>query len=45
MTNTPPEPGTVPDENLGLPGPVEPLPDQEPDEPTQINDEEDEEDA
>jgi hypothetical protein len=29
-----PEPGTVPDLTLGLPGPAEPLPDSEPDELT-----------
>ena len=32
-----PEPGTVEDTSLGLPGPAEPLPDHEPDEPTSDN--------
>jgi hypothetical protein len=45
----PPEPGTVPDPTLGIPvGEAEGLPldppDEEPDEPTAINDDEDEED-
>jgi len=29
-----PEPGVIEDPDLGLPGPAEPLPDHEPDEPT-----------
>ena len=35
------EPGSEPDLKLGLPGPAEPPPDDEPDEPTEINDYED----
>lgn len=40
MTPTPPEPGLVPDLSLGLPGPAEPLPadDADQDEPTAVND-------
>lgn len=34
------EPGLVPDPDLGLPGPEEPMPEVEEYEPTQINDEE-----
>lgn len=34
MTEVPPEPGKVPDLDLGIPGPAEPLPDNELDEPT-----------
>lgn len=37
----PPEPGTVADTELGIPGEAEPRPDYEFDEPTRINDEED----
>jgi hypothetical protein len=41
-----PEPGTIEDPSLGLPGPAEPLPDSEPDEPTDDDyDEEVEDDA
>ncbi len=39
----PPEPGTIHDLSLGIPGPAEERPDDEPDEPTAINDAEDEE--
>lgn len=40
----PPEPGTIPDLDLGIPGPAEPLLGFEPDEPTAINDDDEEED-
>jgi hypothetical protein len=35
------EPGYMPDMTLGLPGPAESPPDEEPEEPIEINDEED----
>lgn len=40
----PPEPGTLANPELGEPGDVEPTPDAEPDEPTGVNDDEDEDD-
>ena len=38
------EPGTIEDTSLGLPGPAEPLPTNEPDEPTSDNYDEEVED-
>ena len=32
------EPGLIPDLDLGLPGPAEDQPSEEPDEPTEVND-------
>lgn len=42
MTELPPEPGTKGEHhaNVGIPGPAEERPDNEPDEPTEINDDE-----
>lgn len=39
----PPEPGTIVDLDLGIPGKAEPQPYRQPYEPTEINEEEDEE--
>ena len=40
MSNTPLEPGLIPDPDLGLPGPAEPKPTEEADWPTEVNDDE-----
>jgi hypothetical protein len=45
MSNLPPEPGTVPDLTLGVEGDFDDPPESEPDEPTLVNDDEEEEDG
>lgn len=44
MSENLPEPGTIEDLSLGEMGEAEPLPDEEPDEPIEVNEDDEEED-